>query len=135
MEKKDMQNANENPGNVDWNDGKVHSVTQKYKIDDKENWHKNAAYDIMPNRGANNEIRDNLYVKGTQTGVHYTTNDPKKTIPVFIVVCVLFVVIGLIIMRFNATFGIVFLVLSLTWVISSIIRSIQKRKESPKSDE
>jgi len=95
MQNQDMYYQNDDK-QVDWDDGKIHTVVQGYDINDPKHWNKNVSYrpqdDMSPQ-----------YIKGSQKGFLVVTNDPRIVIPAYIIGSVIFIIITMILFAFEMT--------------------------------
>lgn len=98
MEKKDHNKT-------DWDDdsGVIHTSYQNYKTSSKDGFQENHAYSMVNKQG-----RKNRYIKGTQIGVTYTTDDYRVVLPGYVFSTILMIVVTIILLSVNIMMGIIF---------------------------
>ena len=126
------QSSTPDPEGVDWEDdsGAIHSFKYTYKITKEDGWQGNAYYRNLP---VGQKRKNPQMIKGTQKGVHYTTDDYRVVVPVLIVLGLLMTAVCVFLTIKFPLLGILFDVFWFVVLISNIRpRHIRKWRNQAK---
>lgn len=129
MQYQNVQNEDMQYGNdykqVDWEDGKIHTVVQGYDINDPEHWNRNVHYRPQ------HDMDGPQYIKGRQAGFTMVTNDPRVTIPVCIIACMILIIITIILLSIEPIriMGIFWAVFTVVFIVGILKQNIPKWKQ------
>ncbi len=90
----------------------IHTSESTYHLTKEDGWQENRAL-----QGMNKVGHKTRYIKGTQVGYHYVTDDYRRVIPAYIIGTIMVIIICVVVTMIFLPMGIMFDIMGAAWVI------------------